>query len=396
MAAVPTTDHRLSTPEDGRLPPAVGPRTTDPSRTMDSLVEVQFDGLPGPTHHFGGLSHGNLASTGHAGFRSRPRAAARQGLAKMRAVLALGVVQALLPPLMRPDLDFLRDCGFAGNERAMLLGAEAEAPRLLRWAQSSAAMWTANCATVAPGIDSDGTTRLVVANLVATAHRQLEAAPRAAMLRRILRDVPAVAVIDALPALAALSDEGAANHCRLAAGEYGHPGVHLFVHGRAEGLAADRLPSRFPARQQRDASAAVARLLALPAPRVLHARQDPRAIDAGAFHNDVVMVADRDRALLHDTGAQIAFCPSSNLFLGSGLFDWRAAEAAGVAVSVAGALSAALHGAPPGVATEDLVLARVLAASGDAFITGMIVAIFVAFRPHWLATYTDRLYLPRS
>ena len=300
MAAVPTTDHRLSTPEDGRLPPAVGPHTTDPSRTTDSLVEVQFDGLPGPTHHFGGLSHGNLASTGHAGFRSRPRAAARQGLAKMRAVLALGVVQALLPPLMRPDLDFLRDCGFAGNERAMLLGAEAEAPRLLRWAQSSAAMWTANCATVAPGIDSDGTTRLVVANLVATAHRQLEAAPRAAMLRRILRDVPAVAVIDALPALAALSDEGAANHCRLAAGEHGHPGVHLFVHGRAEGLAADRLPSRFPARQQRDASAAVARLLALPAPRVLHARQDPRAIDAGAFHTDVVMVADRDRALLHE------------------------------------------------------------------------------------------------
>ena len=76
--------------------------------------------------------------------------------------------------------------------------------------------------------------------------------------------------------------------------------------------------------------------------------------------------------------------------LGRGFF------ATGVAVSVAGALSAALHGAPLGVATEDLVLARVLAASGDAFITGMLVAIFVAYRPQWLATYTDRLYLPRS
>jgi len=42
-----------------------------------------------------------------------------------------------------------------------------------------------------------------------------------------------------------------------------------------------------------------------------------------------------DRALLHDTGAQIAFCPSSNLFLGSGLFDWPAAREAGFAVSVA-------------------------------------------------------------
>jgi guanine deaminase len=42
-----------------------------------------------------------------------------------------------------------------------------------------------------------------------------------------------------------------------------------------------------------------------------------------------------DRAALRDAGAQIAFCPSSNLFLGSGLFDWPATAAAGVQVSVA-------------------------------------------------------------
>ncbi|MBX3606555.1 MAG: guanine deaminase [Piscinibacter sp.] len=42
-----------------------------------------------------------------------------------------------------------------------------------------------------------------------------------------------------------------------------------------------------------------------------------------------------DRAALREAGAQIAHSPSSNLFLGSGLFDWRAAEAAGAAVSVA-------------------------------------------------------------
>jgi succinylarginine dihydrolase len=120
------------------------------------------------------------------------------------------------------------------------------------------------------------------------------------MLRRILRDVPDLAVIDPLPPLTALADEGAANHSRLAAGAHGRPGVHLFVHGRAEGLPSEQLPTRFPARQSREACAAVARLLALPTPRVLHARQDPRAIDAGAFHNDVVMVADRDRVLLHE------------------------------------------------------------------------------------------------
>ena len=48
-----------------------------------------------------------------------------------------------------------------------------------------------------------------------------------------------------------------------------------------------------------------------------------------------IWLDDADRALLRDSGAQIAHSPSSNLFLGSGLFDWRAAEAAGAAVSVA-------------------------------------------------------------
>jgi guanine deaminase len=42
-----------------------------------------------------------------------------------------------------------------------------------------------------------------------------------------------------------------------------------------------------------------------------------------------------DRALLTARGAQIAFCPSSNLFLGSGLFDWQRNADAGVTVSLA-------------------------------------------------------------
>jgi uncharacterized membrane protein len=76
--------------------------------------------------------------------------------------------------------------------------------------------------------------------------------------------------------------------------------------------------------------------------------------------------------------------------LGRGFF------ATALAVGAAGALSAWVQGVPPTLAVEDVVLARVLAAFGDAFITGMLVAIFVAFRPQWLATYTDRLYLPKS
>ena len=61
---------------------------------------------------------------------------------------------------------------------------------------------------------------------------------------------------------------------------------------------------------------------------------------AGLLHERSVLAhgiwldAD-DRAALRDAGAQIAHCPSSNLFLGSGLFDWRAALDAQVHVSLA-------------------------------------------------------------
>ena len=61
--------------------------------------------------------------------------------------------------------------------------------------------------------------------------------------------------------------------------------------------------------------------------------------------------------------------------------------------TLAGAAALLLSPLPPGTSAEDLLLARGLAASGEAFITGMLVAIFVAFRPQWLATYSDRLYL---
>ncbi len=48
-----------------------------------------------------------------------------------------------------------------------------------------------------------------------------------------------------------------------------------------------------------------------------------------------IWLDDADRAQIAAAGAQIAHSPSSILFLGSGLFGWRAAEAAGVHVSLA-------------------------------------------------------------
>jgi uncharacterized membrane protein len=64
------------------------------------------------------------------------------------------------------------------------------------------------------------------------------------------------------------------------------------------------------------------------------------------------------------------------------------------AFGLAGAASAWMHALPAGLAPGDLMLARWLAGWGDAWLTGMLVAIFVAFRPQWLATYADRIYLP--
>lgn len=262
----------------------------------DPVVELQIDGLVGPTHQFAGLGVGNIASQRHAGFVSRPRAAARQGLAKMRRVMELGVPVLALPPLPRPDLEFLRRSGCRGDDAAVIAAA-AQDPKLLKIAYSSAFMWTANCATVAPASDTeDGRARMVVANMSATPHRKLEGPARAAQLRPIFD----AEIIDPLPLDDALGDEGAANHIRLTDDGHGQVGLHLFVYGRDDDAPAHLLPKKFPARQTLAASSAVARALRLPADRVLFARQHPAAIDAGAFHNDVVMASNRDRLLLHE------------------------------------------------------------------------------------------------
>ena len=262
--------------------------------------ELQLDGLAGPTHHFGGLSFGNRASMTHAGWHSRPRQAALQGLAKIRQILSLGVPQAVLPPLPRPDIAFLRQAGFSGDDAAVTEQAARRDPYLLRLAMSSAFMWTANAATVIPSCDStDQRCHLVAANLIATPHRALEARARAAMLRVLFPDPGHVVVHDPLPASPALSDEGAANHSRLSSPQAAK-GCHLFVYGRAANVPPDELPSRFPARQSREASQAVARLGQLSCEQALFVRQQAAAIDAGAFHNDVMMVGDGDHLLLHE------------------------------------------------------------------------------------------------
>ncbi len=102
------------------------------------MREYNFDGLVGPTHNYGGLSVGNVASMSHGGKESNPREAALQGLTKMKFIDSLGVGQAVLPPQPRPSLRNLRRLGFVGSDEEVIVRAGKEAEHLLRLCSSAA------------------------------------------------------------------------------------------------------------------------------------------------------------------------------------------------------------------------------------------------------------------
>ena len=259
-------------------------------------VEVNFDGLIGPSHNYGGMSDGNLASQNNAGDVSNPREAALQGLEKMRLLLNAGFVQGVLPPLDRPDFRFLDDAGFTGTDAEIIEAAAKRAPRLLKAAYSASSMWTANAATISPSADAaDGRLHISTANLSSMLHRSLEHPETVASLATIFDDPDHFAVHAALPMHADFSDEGAANHVRLCA-SHGAEGVELFVYGRDAGESV----AGFPARQTRLASESIVGRHGLSAPRAVLARQSARAINAGAFHNDVVCVGTLDTLFFHE------------------------------------------------------------------------------------------------
>src|SRR5262249_55817040 len=118
------------------------------------------------------------------------------------------------------------------------------------------------------------------------------------VMRVIFADASRFVVHAPLPGGTQLADEGAANHTRLFVAD--RPAVHLFAWGRSAFGEASSSVRRFPARQTREASEAVARLHQ-PAPeRVLCARQHPQGIEAGAFHTDVLAVGTGAFLMLHE------------------------------------------------------------------------------------------------
>ena len=248
---------------------------------MSALVEINFDGIVGPSHNYAGLSVGNIASARHQGNTSYPREAALQGLAKMRGNLARFSHQGFLLPLPRPNTGLLAALGATGKDVD---------PALIAASFSASSMWTANAATVSPAPDTaDAKCHLTPANLVTMLHRGQEWPDTKAQLDIAFADPAYFAVHDAVPP--SYGDEGAANHMRLCNG-HGAAGVEVFVYGKAGG--------KFPARQHEQASRAVARLHGLDPERCVFVEQNPVAISAGAFHNDVVAVANESVLFAHE------------------------------------------------------------------------------------------------
>lgn len=262
------------------------------------FTEINIDALVGPTHHFGGLGVGNVASQQHAYRTSRPREAALEGLRKAALIASLGVPQYVFLPPTRPRLDWLQELGLGVDSSEQLSAALHTAPRAFSAAFSSAFMWAANMATVSAACDCrDGRLHITPANLISSWHRAAEAAERAIDLNRLLGSLDNCTIHPPLSPIVPLRDEGAANHIRLS-DTTGKIGFNIFVYGVDSEL--DTSDWKFLPRQTRAACEAIARRHQLDPGRTFFLPQHPAAISAGVFHNDVIATSHGSLLIHHE------------------------------------------------------------------------------------------------
>lgn len=266
---------------------------------MSDAIEAQLFGVFGPTFHFAGVSPGNSASAQAFGQTSAPRAAALQGLELVRRLHRRGFVVGVMPPHRRPDFTLARRMGFTGSDAEVFRALVHEFPALLAACTAPSSAWVANAATVTPSMDAlDNKVHFTPANLQAEVHRSLEWLTTGAVLRRWFADERVFAHHEPLPPALGLGDEGSANQARLAP-TYGDRGLSLMVYG--DSLLEPGLgPTGVVARQSREACLGVCRLHRLSSESVLMLRQNPKAIESGVFHNDLVMLSDLGLVLMHE------------------------------------------------------------------------------------------------
>ncbi|TQL17547.1 succinylarginine dihydrolase [Zymomonas mobilis] len=255
------------------------------------VSEANFDGLIGPTHNYAGLSLGNVASALHAGQASYPRQAALQGLQKMKSLMDMGLTQGVFLPPLRPVTGLLHHIGYKGDDKTILTQAAKDDRQLFNNLCSASSMWAANAATVIAAPDSDdGRVHFIAANLATMLHRHLEAKTTYNQLNQIFSNSCFFAIHHPLPCGQHFSDEGAANHMRITSA-HSNTGLNIFVYGEKNDV--------FPARQKLRASQAVARLGEVKSDQTWFIPQNKEAIAKGAFHNDVVAVANEYVLLAH-------------------------------------------------------------------------------------------------
>ena len=263
-------------------------------------IEVNFDGLVGPTHNYAGLSEGNVASVASAKNNSNPKSAALQGLKKMKSLYDLGLSQGVFAPQERPDMYTLRRLGFQGSDAQILSAAYKTSPTLLASCCSASTMWTANAATVSPSADtSNNKVHFTAANLANKFHRSLEPETTGNVLKAIFSDEKYFQHHQHLNDNEHFGDEGAANHTRLCT-EYGKQGIEIFTFGRYAFNKSKPSPQKYPARQTFEASQAIARLHKVSDKNTIFVQQNPDVIDQGVFHNDVISVGNQNVLFYHE------------------------------------------------------------------------------------------------
>ena len=255
--------------------------------------EINFDGLIGPTHNYAGLSQGNLASQKHLNQTSNPKAAALQGLDKMRLIMDQGIPQGFFLPHERPHLMTLRAIGFGGTDEEVINQAAKKNPALLKNVYSASSMWSANAATFSPSIDSnDQKIHITPANLNSMFHRSIEHEFTKTQLELMFGGV--AKVHEPIKNISGYGDEGAANHLRVSA-QHLMPGFQIFVYGSS----AFEVHQGIIARQAEEISQAVSTQHQLDPDRVLFLKQNEQAIHSGSFHNDIVSLANEEVFIFH-------------------------------------------------------------------------------------------------
>ncbi|MGA0241845.1 MAG: N-succinylarginine dihydrolase [Candidatus Marinamargulisbacteria bacterium] len=230
-------------------------------------VPIFINAMPGPTNHFGGHAYGNTAAMASQYRPMNPQKAAIEWLDHVDYIHHLGARQCILPPQPRP------------------LKIHAKDPTLQQ--VSSAFMWMANAGHVFPSQDTNQSTdQFVPANMIQTPHRINEYAFHRYWLKKMM---PQLRCRHRL----SWPDEGAANTIRLW-NDPNKSAIYLLVHGPKK--------SYFPIRQHPHSWRELIQMTGIKHPYVM--TQNNRAIDHGAFHNDVIAFGFHRTLICHEYAFQ--------------------------------------------------------------------------------------------